>query len=170
MSKKTPDGYRKLKAKEIIQDGDVYYPWGDCQESLKNIGAAHSSYVGKRFTLSDTVQIYRKIETTPKTKETKTMTTKKPGISHGKPTAKGLRVQPKATTKPKYPAPREALTYGVTVIGKTTKESIKGLLDMTIEIHNKTLQDLATTGTKLDRALVDLKEAKAKIKALEAAK
>lgn len=114
--------------------------------------------------------------TTPKTKETKTMNTKKPGTSHGKPTAKGLRAQPKAkaTVKPKYPAAREALTYGVTVTGKSTKESIKGLLDLTIEIHNGTLKDLATTGTKLDRALVDLKEAKAKIKelskALEAAK
>ena len=105
---------------------------------------------------------------TKKPKETKNMNTKKPGTSHGKSTAKGLRVQPKAKTaqKPKYPVPREALTYGVTVTGKSTKESIKGLLDLTIEIHNGTLNDLATTGTKLDRALVDLKEAKAKIKEL----
>jgi hypothetical protein len=83
---------------------------------------------------------------------------------------KEAKPKPKATVKPKYPMPREAITYGVAITGKTTKESIKGMLDLTIEIHNGTLKDLATTGTKLDRALVDLKEAKKRVKELEAAK
>lgn len=119
-------------------------------------------------------RIYTVKEPTPTTKETKmNPTTLRSAVAEatkttGKPTAKGLRAPKKAVEakKPKYPAPREALTYGVTVTGKTTKESIKGLLDLTIEIHNGTLKDLAATGTKLDRALVDLKEAKAKIKEL----
>ena len=83
--------------------------------------------------------------------------TKKPSTPAAKP----------AKVLPKYPKAREALTYGVSVTGKTTKESMKGLLDLTIEIHNGTLKDLATTGTKLDRALVDLKAARARIRLLE---
>ena len=127
----------------------------------------HSEWQGMH---SEFILVPKTATTTKKPKETKTMNTKKPDTSHGKPTTKGMKedLKPKAKTaqKPKYPAPREALTYGVTVTGKSTKESIKGLLDLTIEIHNGTLKDLATTGTKLDRTLVDLKEAKAKIKEL----
>lgn len=96
--------------------------------------------------------IYHMPKSTTKQKEPK-MTQKKP-----------------TTKKPKYPAPREAVTYGCAVQGKEPKELIKSMLDLTVEIHNGTLKDLAATGTKLDRALVDLKVAKARIKELEAAK
>ena len=74
------------------------------------------------------------------------------------------------TTKPKYPAPRESVVFGISIAAKATKEQVRHILDLTIETHNGTLKELATTGTKLDRALVDLKAAKARIKELEAAK
>lgn len=267
---KSPSSNEKLKVGAtgtvLTEVGCMYVQWDDFTHGHSNgkPSVPGSSWAVWGFNLKKI-----KKSTTTKTKETKTMTetmtTKKPGTSHGKPTAKGMKeaLKPKAkatvkpvetgtkapeapyrptvgdvvkivkdtcyhqltigsvftikkdeksdipyypgaknnprgnwftaidcelvtkaadvvkapkestpakSMKPKYPAPREALTYGVTVTGKSTKESIKGLLDLTIEIHNGTLNDLATTGTKLDRALVDLKEAKAKIKALEAVK
>ena len=117
---------------------------------------------------------YHLVSTTPKTKETKTMTTKKPGTSHGKPTAKGmkeaLKPKAKATVKPKYPAPRVALEYTPIVTPKTTKDGLHTELGFVVHEWNKEKQEHAATGTKLDRALVDLKEARAKIKSLEATK
>lgn len=120
-------------------------------------------------------------ETTPKTKETKTMTTKKPGTSHGKPTAKGMKdaLKPKAKpAKPKYPAPREVVGILVPDYRNPKSKATKAdLVDQVFDLWDTAIEarrELATTGTKLDRALVDLKEAKAKIKelskALEAAK
>lgn len=111
--------------------------------------------------------------TTPKTtKETKTM--KKPGTTHGKPTAKGLRATKKAVEakKPKYPAPRVQISALVPVkpLDKMTKtELIETYYALRDQFDNQAA-DHCIAGTKLDRALVDLKEAKAKIKALEAAK
>jgi hypothetical protein len=125
---------------------------------------------------------YHLVSTTPKTKtpkETKTMTenmnTKKPGTSHGKPTAKGLRVQPKATKvtqKPKYPAARVQIAALVPVkpLDKMTKAELIEAYEVLKEQFDNQAADHCIAGTKLDRALVDLKEAKAKIKALEAAK
>jgi hypothetical protein len=65
---------------------------------------------------SEFILVPKTVTTTKKPKEPKNMTTKKPGTSHGKPTAKGLRVQPKAKTaqKPKYPAPRAAARCATT--------------------------------------------------------
>lgn len=120
--------------------------------------------------------------TTPKTKEKKSMTenktAKKPGTSHGKPTTKGLLAQPKAKTtpKPKYPEPRvqRELITGAKPLEKRTKaELIATTQDLSNQFNNLAA-DHCIAGTKLDRALVDLKEAKVKIKelskALEAAK
>lgn len=120
---------------------------------------------------------YHLVSTTPKTKETKSMNTKKPGTSHGKPTAKGLRVQPKTAPKPKakpvkYPAPRVQMEIQAFAkpLDKMTKPELQTVIgDYRSQFHNLAA-DHCIAGTKLDRALVDLKEAKAKIKALEAAK
>ena len=166
------NGYLKAGSKGTILEEDrlPYVQWDDFTGGHDN---GDPSVHGSSWAVNESNLKRIKKPTTPKTKETKNMTTKKPGTSHGKPTTKGMKVALKPKAKPvkaKYLAPREALTYGVTVTGKSTKESLKGLLDLTIGIHNGTLKDLATTGTKLDRTLVDLKEAKAKIKALEAAK
>lgn len=114
--------------------------------------------------------------TTPKTKETKSMTTKKPGTSHGKPTAKGMKeaLKPKATVKPKYPAAREVVGILIPDYRNPKSKATKAeLVDQVFDLWDTAIEarrELATTGTKLDRALVDLKEAKAKIKALEAGK
>jgi hypothetical protein len=91
--------------------------------------------------------------TTPKKKEA-TMTAKKP-----------------ATVKPKYPVVRvpEAAEYFV-VKSKTARAELIGVYDATFNALNFERIAHATTGTKLDRALVDLKEAKKRIKELEAAK
>ena len=116
-----------------------------------------------------------KENTTPKTKETKTMsTTKKPGTSHGKPTAKGMKeaLKPKTTPKPKYPAARVQISALVPVkpLDKMTKtELIETYYALRDQFDNQAA-DHCIAGTKLDRALVDLKEARAKIKSLEATK
>ena len=63
--------------------------------------------------------------TTQKPKEPMTMTTKKPGTSHGKPTAKGLRVEKKSTAAKvsKYPKARVQIAALVPVksLDKMTK-------------------------------------------------
>ena len=99
-------------------------------------------------------------------------TTKKPGTSRGKPTAKGMKVEKKPTTAKvsKYPAPREALGIMIPDYRNPKSKATKAdLVDQVFDLLDTALdarKDLATTGTKLDRALVDLKEAKAKIKEL----
>ena len=107
------------------------------------------------------------VPTTPTTKETKmTQTTK----THGKPTAKGLRVPKKAVEakKPKYPAPRVQITAlePVKPLDKMTKAELIGAYGVLKEQFDNQAADHCIAGTKLDRALVDLKEAKAKIKEL----
>lgn len=96
--------------------------------------------------------------------------TKKPGTSHGKPTAKGLRVEKKPTAAKvsKYPAPRvqrEIETdYGD--MAKKTKAQLIDYLTWTSEEFRNLAADHCIAGTKLDRTLVDLKEAKKRIKEL----
>ena len=54
-----------------------------------------------------------------------------------------------------------------------SKATKSDLVDQVFDLLDTALdarKDLATTGTKLDRALVDLKEAKKRIKELEATK
>lgn len=120
--------------------------------------------------------IWKPTKSTQKPKEPKTMTTKKPGTSHGKPTAKGLRVEKKPTAAKvsKYPAPREALGIMIPDYRNPKSKATKSdLVDQVFDLLDTALdarKDLATTGTKLDRALVDLKEAKKRIKELEATK
>ena len=109
-------------------------------------------------------------ESTQKPKEPKTMTTKKPGTSHGKPTAKGLRVEnkPTAAKVSKYPAPRVQIAALVPVkpLDKMTKlELIETYYALRDQFDNQAA-DHCIAGTKLDRALVDLKEAKKRIKEL----
>ena len=111
-----------------------------------------------------------KSTTTQKPKEPKTMqTTKKPGTTHGKPTAKGMEVEKKpATAKPKYPAARvqrELIAEAKPLEKRTKAELIETAQDLAVQFHNLAA-DHCIAGTKLDRALVDLKEAKAKIKEL----
>jgi hypothetical protein len=114
----------------------------------------------------------KEIELTKKPKEPKTMqvmsTTKKPGTTHGKPTAKGLRAPAKPTTKPKYPAARVQLEIKTSAKhpGKMTKAELQTVVDDYRIQFNNLAADHCIAGTKLDRALVDLKEAKAKIKEL----
>lgn len=83
---------------------------------------------------------------------------------------------PAKSVKPKYPAPRvqRELIAEAKPLEKCTKaELIVTAEDRATQFHNLSA-DYCIEGTKLDRALVDLKEAKAKIKelskALEAAK
>ena len=74
----------------------------------------------------------------------------------------------KATVKSKYPAARvqRELIAEATPLEKRTKaELISTAEDLAIQFHNLAA-DYCIAGTKLDRALVDLKEAKAKIKEL----
>ena len=108
-------------------------------------------------------------KSTQKPKEPKTMT-KKPGTSHGKPTAKGLRIEkkPTATKVSKYPAPRVQIAALVPVksLDKMTKlELIETYYVLRDQFDNQAA-DHCIAGTKLDRALVDLKEAKKRIKEL----
>jgi len=115
--------------------------------------------------------IWKPTKSTQKPKEPKTMTTKKPGTSHGKPTAKGLRVEkkPTATKVSKYPAPRVQIVALVPVkpLDKMTKlELIETYYALRDQFDNQAA-DHCIAGTKLDRALVDLKEAKKRIKELE---
>ena len=105
------------------------------------------------------------------TKEPKIMTmTKKPGTSHGKPTAKGMKVEKKPTAAKvsKYPAAREMVPSPTTVkpMDKMTKaELIEAYTQAGIRFTNLAGLECITS-TKLDRALVDLKEAKKRIKEL----
>ena len=108
--------------------------------------------------------------TIKKPKEPKTMsTTKKPGTTHGKPTVRGMKVEKKpATAKPKYPAARvqrELIAEAKPLEKRTKAKLIETAQDLAVQFHNLAA-DHCIAGTKLDRALVDLKEAKAKIKEL----
>ena len=118
---------------------------------------------------SEFVLASKSTTTTQKPKEPKTMQTKKPGTTHGKPTAKGMKVEKKtATAKPKYPAARvqrELIAEAKPLEKRTKAELIETAQDLAVQFHNLAA-DHCIAGTKLDRALVDLKEAKAKIKEL----
>lgn len=171
----TPKGYRKLKEGERIDATDIHWMHGTKELGLSKW--ACSSSVGEPFHPEECTQYYRAIETTPKTKETKTMTTKKPGASHGKPTAKGMKealkpkakpVEAKAAPKPKYQAPRVQIAALVPVkpLDKMTKAELIEAYGVLKEQFDNQAADHCIAGTKLDRALVDLKEAKAKIKEL----
>ena len=99
------------------------------------------------------------------------MQTKKPGTSHGKPTAKGLRVEKKPTAAKvsKYPAARvqrELIAEAKPLEKRTKDQLIATAQDLAVQFHNLAA-DHCIAGTKLDRALVDLKEAKKRIKELE---
>ena len=97
------------------------------------------------------------------------MQTKKPGTTHGKPTAKGMKVEKKpATAKPKYPAPRVQMEIQAfaTPLDKMTKPELQAVIGDYRAQFNNLAADHCIAGTKLDRAIVDLKEAKAKIKEL----
>lgn len=74
----------------------------------------------------------------------------------------------KATAKPKYPAARvqrELIAEAKPLEKRTKAELIETAQDLAVQFHNLAA-DHCIAGTKLDRALVDLKEAKAKIKEL----
>ena len=164
-----PKGYRKLRKGEKIQSTDKFYIHGSVELGLSY---ALSGSVGKPWDTSRT-HYYRAIESNQKPKEPKTMQTKKPGTTHGKPTAKGMKVEKKPTTAKvsKYPAPREALGIMIPDYRNPKSKATKAdLVDQVFDLLDTALdarKDLATTGTKLDRALVDLKEAKKRIKELE---
>lgn len=173
------NGYLKAGSKGTILEEDrlPYVQWDDFTGGHDN---GDPSVHGSSWAVNESNIKRIKKPTTPKTKETKNMTTKKPGTSHGKPTTKGMKValKPKAKTvpKPKYPAPRvqRELIAEAKPLEKCTKaELIVTAEDRATQFHNLSA-DYCIEGTKLDRALVDLKEAKAKIKelskALEAAK
>lgn len=87
---------------------------------------------------------------------------KVPKVAKPKPTAKAS----------KYPAPRVAsAAFDATKIRKdATRDELRSRCSILSEDLTKAYGEIATTGTKLDRALVDLKEAKKRIKELEAAK
>ena len=108
--------------------------------------------------------------TTQKPKEPKIMTTKKPGTSHGKPTAKGLRVEKKPTAAKvsKYPAARVqiAALAPVKPLDKMTKLELVETYYVLRDQFDNQAADHCIAGTMLDRALVDLKEAKKRIKEL----
>ena len=166
----TPKGYRKLKPGEIIGINDVFWTHGNHKNGLSQ-GTCRPS-IGRSWPIDTTqTQYYRATKSTQKPKEHKTMTaTKKPGTSHGKPTAKGLRVEnkPTAAKVSKYPAPRVQITALVPVksLDKMTKlELIETYYALRDQFDNQAA-DHCIAGTKLDRALVDLKEAKKRIKEL----
>jgi len=77
-----------------------------------------------------------------------------------------------ATVKPKYPEPRVAfVAFDATKIRKdATRDELRSRCSILSDDLTMAYGEIATTGTKLDRALVDLKEAKKRIKELEAAK
>ena len=165
-------GYRKVRKGEKIPANHEFWawgigPWSNCPERTGDTYADHDRLC--RVPLKNT--------TTKKPKEPKTMQTKKPGTTHGKPTAKGMKVEKKpATAKPKYPAARvqrELIAEAKPLEKRTKAELIETAQDLAVQFHNLAA-DHCIAGPKLDRALVDLKEAKAKIKelskALEAAK
>ena len=175
MSKRlpTPKGYRKLKPGEIIGINDVFWTHGNHKNGLSQ-GACRPS-IGRSWPIDTTqTQYYRATKSTQKPKEPKTMkvmtATKKPGTTHGKPTAKGLRVdkKPTAAKVSKYPAPRVQIAALVPVksLDKMTKlELIETYYVLRDQFDNQAA-DHCIAGTKLDRALVDLKEAKKRIKEL----
>ena len=129
----------------------------------------HSEWQGMH---SEFILVPKTATTTKKPKETKTMNTKKPGTSHGKPTTKGmkgaLKPKAKATPKPKYPAPRVQMEIQAfaTPLDKMTKPELQTVIGDYRAQFNNLAADHCIAGTKLDRAIVDLKEAKAKIKEL----
>lgn len=153
---------KKHKATSVCT-GCFFYDKPSCpgQDTEKPIESGGSECYGT---------IWKPAKSTQKPKEPKTMTTKKPGTSHGKPTANGLRVEKKPTAAKvsKYPAPRvqrEIETkYGR---AKKTKAQLIDCLTWTAEQFHNLAADHCIAGTKLDRALVDLKEAKKRIKELE---
>ncbi len=102
------------------------------------------------------------------------MKAKKPGTSHGKPTTKGLRIEKKPTSAKvsKYPAARVQVVSQTPAkhLDKMTKlELIETYYALRDQFDNQAA-DHGIAGTKLARAIVDLKEAKKRIKELEAAK
>jgi len=140
-------GYRLLTKGEVIADGDEFFGaaavWKPCRRA-----------VGEQVDPLDHYPIRRKVtESTKKPKEQKTMTAKK-----HKPTAKASKYPPARTP--------EVVEYFV-VKSKTTRTEVIGVYDETFSALQFQLGSHATTGTKLDRALVDLKEAKKRIKELE---
>lgn len=162
-----PKGYRKLRKGEKIQSTDKFYIHGSVELGLSY---ALSGSVGKPWDTSRT-HYYRAIESTQKPKEPKTMTaTKKPGTSHGKPTAKGMKSEKKPTAAKvsKYPAPRVQIAALVPVkpLDKMTKAELIEAYEVLKEQFDNQAADHCIAGTKLDRALVDLKEAKKRIKEL----
>jgi hypothetical protein len=82
-----------------------------------------------------------------------------------------VKAPKEAKPKPKYPAPRVTEPVDkLKITPKTTKAEITVAFDFAIDALCLECTNHAITGTKLDRALVDLKEAKKRIKELEAAK
>ena len=171
-----PSYHKKLKlgAKGTILEESrfPYIQWDDFTHGHDN---GDPSVLGSSWAVIESNLKRIKKPTTPKTKETKSMTTKKPGTPHGKPTTKGMKValkpKAKAAPKPKYPVPRvqRVLIAEAKPLEKRTKaELITTAEDLATQFHNLAT-DHCITGTKLDRALVDLKEAKAKIKELSEA-
>lgn len=166
-----PSYHKKLKlgAKgTILEESRLpFIQWDDFTHGHDN---GDPSVPGSSWAVNESDLKRIKKPTTPKTKETKTMNTKKPGTSHGKPTTKGLLVQPKAKAapKPKYPAPRvqrELIAEAKPLEKRTKAELIATAEDLVTQFHNLAA-DHCIAGTKLDRAIVDLKEARAKIKEL----
>lgn len=148
----TPNGCRELKRGEPIEPGDVYWICGDMTqglETVKHLDMAEYYLPGMH------AKHFRQI-TTQKPKETK-MTTK--------PSATTTKL---AKVLPKYPKAREAEEYQPTITTKTTKDVLANEVGFLVFEWNKEKREHATTGTKLDRALVDLKEARKRIRDLEA--
>lgn len=100
-------------------------------------------------------------------------TPKKLSTTHSKPTTKGVKLEKKPAaakvpTKVKYPAPREMLATPTTEkpLDKMTKAELIGACILAGIRFTNLAGVECDTGTKLDRALVDLKEAKRRIKEL----
>jgi hypothetical protein len=164
ISKKPKWGFGYARTGSVGVVCDVYT---ESSFDLKINFPKHKGWLGmaSEFALASATK------STEKPKEPKTMTaTKKPGTSHGKPTAKGLRVEKKPTAAKvsKYPAPRVQIAALVPVkpLDKMTKlELIETYYALRDQFDNQAA-DHCIAGTKLDRALVDLEEAKKRIKEL----
>ena len=153
-----------------VNTGDIGSVWSVTPTDIVELHVDFPKHKGWSGMESEFVLASKSTTTTQKPKEPKTMqTTKKPGTTHGKPTAKGMKVEKKpATAKPKYPAARvqrELIAEAKPLEKRTKAELIETAQDLAVQFHNLAA-DHCIAGTKLDRALVDLKEAKAKIKEL----
>lgn len=164
-------GYPKVGSKGTVLE-EAANPCVQWDDFTDGHNGGHPSVEDSSWGVEETcLKKIKETKSTHKPKEPKTMTaTKKPGTTHGKPTAKGMKVEKKPTAAKvsKYPAPRVQIAALVPVksLDKMTKlELIETYYALRDQFDNQAA-DHCIAGTKLDRALVDLKEAKNRIKEL----